>query len=71
MPQELNDIIIKVAWLSFSVGLLFGIPTTIIGVYYYKTAKRLPPDTVFRYAMTISICAFVIAFALWIFAWIY
>ncbi|MGW7977699.1 hypothetical protein [Staphylococcus xylosus] len=71
MLQESHDIIIKLSWLAFGVVILFGVPTTIIGVYYYKSAKRLPPDNVFQYAMKISIGAFIITVFLWILAWIY
>lgn len=71
MSQELQDILINIGWLAFSIGILFGVPVTLIGVYYYKTSKRFPPDDVFRWCLIISVFAFGIAFALWILAWIF
>lgn len=71
MPEELHAIIINLSWLTLSSSFVLGIPVAIIGGYYYKTAQRLPSELIFRYAMTISISAFIITIVLWLYAWIY
>lgn len=72
MPQEIQEIIINIGWLTFAIGILCGLPVLIIGVYYYNTTnpKRLPKDDVFRWFATVSVLAFVLAFTFWIVAWI-